>query len=461
MAELLKGFRLNPRVKWRWEGKDKILLNTMIGMNKTAGQILELCEKMHTLRDVTEEVSRRYPKTPKEKIKSDTEKWISKLLKWNILIPKEAKEKLTPLPKTSFYLRHIASYFGNKLRAPVGVVCELTYVCEANCPHCFTKIPSPDPNELTTSEWKNVMNELHDLSVFAVSFSGGDPLLRNDVEELVRYVASKGLDVQLVTNGLMFTEDKIDTLALAGLRSARIDLDAANPKTHDSFRGIEGLHQHVTKMISCLLEKNISVEIATTLSGYNIDEIPDTIELAWKLGVRRITLDRLYSVGPKRSEFWLNMEDYMGLLPRVYETDKKLGNMAIKYPDMPAAYYKKGLGLSAYEKLKREGKIGACQAGVLGCVISPVGNVKPCTTSMGITLGNVRRDSFGDVWNNSDVFDHLRRLSKGDQIPCRDCSFCGVCTAGCRALPSQIGRDGDRYAADPLCFECFKTFRGE
>ena len=457
-------FRLNPRVKWRWEGKDKILLNTMIGMNRTAGEILELCEKTHTLNDITEEMSKKYPETPKEKIYSDIEKLLNMLLKLNVLISKyeEAKPLLVPAGFSPTW--HITSFFNNRLFAPVRVVCMLTLRCDADCMHCYAIKSLRDKAELPTEEWKQIIDELHKLNVFMINFSGGEPLLREDLEELIDYANKKGIQTRIQTNAFTLSEERIRSLLSAGLTSIEISLDGANPKTHDTFRRLEGSFQHTVDAISILVNKNALLQVDSVITTMNLNEIPQIISLLYQFGVRRIFLMRLISAGRAldNRSLYPTPEEYIRLLRQVYELDQKIPDMFIFYPNLPASYYERSIGLGNYEKLKNQEIIEQCIVGGMSCTIGPSGDIMPCDICVGsISLGNVRRDSFGDVWNNSDVFDHLRRLSKGDQIPCRDCSFCGVCTAGCRALPSQIGTDGNRYAADPLCFECFKTFGGK
>jgi len=460
---LIDEFRLNPRVRWRWEGQDKVLLNTLIGMNKTAGEILELCKTVHSLGGIVERMTRKYPTIPKEKLQTDTVKLVNLLLKFNVLVSNY--EEVNPLlvPASFSPAKHIFSFFDNRLVAPVRVACMLTLKCDAECLHCYAIPPKEEEKELSTEEWKRVIDELYGLNVFMINFSGGEPLLRNDLEELISYANKRNIQTRIQTNAFALSKERIQSLLSAGLMSIEISLDGAGAESHDGFRKLKGSFQRAIDAISILVDENILLQVDSVITSKNLAEIPQIVKLVHQLGVGRIFLMRLIAGGraANNPSLFPAPEEYIKLMRQVYELDKELPEMIIFYPDLPAAYFEKSIDFNNYEFLKNRELIEQCIVGSISCTISPSGEVMPCDICLGISLGNVRECSFGDVWRNSDVFNHLRRLKKGDQVPCGDCSFSSVCTAGCRSLPSQIGNGGNLYAADPLCFECFKTFGGK
>ena len=457
---MFASFKLNPRIRWRWEGEDKILLNTMIGMNKTAGQILELCEKMHTLRDVTEEMSKKYPNVPRNKLQSGVERLIQKLLKWNILLPEDCME-----PKMSFttplYGEHIASYFKSQLSAPVSVSAQITFNCNARCLHCFVSAPQEPVNELSTEEWKQVIDELHELNVFGISFTGGDPLLREDLEELVEYSEKYDINTSIQTNGFKLIDSKIEKLVSAGLRGVYLSLDGLDEETHDFFRCLKGSYHRVIHAIKVLVREKVTLQVNTTLTRLNCHQIPEIIKYLNELGVPRLNLMRLIPIGRTSDNLSLRLteKEHIELLREIYEKDQELGGIFIVYPELPAAYYERSLGLDGYVELKKKSKIGWCAAAITSCTISPTGDVMPCDVSIGVSLGNVRQTSFKEVWENSPILRALRTLAKRQQKPCSRCKLNEVCIGGCKALSSQVGVGGDLYTADPECVRCFETFK--
>jgi len=453
-------FRLNPRVRWRWEGQDKVLLNTLIGMNKTAGEILELCKTVHSLGGIVEGMTRKYPTIPKEKLQTDTERLVQKLQKWNILIPQNSTEPKMPFT-SGLYAEHIASYFDNQLNAPISVSVQITSSCNARCLHCFLFAPQQSVNELSTEEWKQVIDELHELNVFGISFTGGEPLLREDLEELIQYSEKYDIDASIQTNGYGLTDDRIEKLLFAGLKGVYLSLDGLDEETHDFFRGLKGLYQRVIHAIEVLVRQKVTLQINTTLTKLNRHQIPELINHLNELGVPRVNLMRLIPIGRTADNLSLKLTEmeYIELLKKVWDKDRELGEIFVLYPELPAAYYERSIGLDSYVEIKSKSKIGWCAAAITSCTISPTGNVMPCDVSGEVSLGNVREMSLKEVWRNSAILKTLRTLTRREQEPCTKCRLNEVCIGGCKALSSQVGGGKHLYVADPECVRCFEAFR--
>ena len=459
-------FKTNPNIRWRWENKEQILLNTLVGMNRTAGEILEFCQMGTDVDDVIFAMKERYPKIEYSKLRLDIKEIIDKFLKLNILILKDCRNYGNlPLPSIPSYLDHVLSYFEGGLKAPIGVACEITGACNAKCLHCCVQATrSPIPNELTTEEWKRVIDELCDLEVFEITFTGGEPLLRPDLEELIEYSSSKGLTTTLLTNGYYLTESKLESIMSAGVKGIIVSLDGADAETHDKFRGLNGLYDHVIELIALLVERNMCVAVVTTISKMNIHQIVDIIELVEELGVPGISLANFRQSGYGKENAYLSpsLKEYTKLLTEVGVKEQKLRRLQIKYPNLPAPCFLKSIGPDRYEELKEQGKVGLCGAGIIGCAISPDGEIKPCDMSGSVALGNVREKSIKEIWSSSHVFKHLRRIRASDQVPCNRCdlSIANICPMGCKALPSQIEEAENMFNVDPLRMHCFNEYRG-
>lgn len=451
-------FEINPVIQWRWEG-DKVLLNTMLGMNRVAGEVLELCQSCSTVDEVAKKMKEKYSDIPYEKMYDDTNKIIQLFLKREILVPEGEKGSFVFTP---FFMQYIDSFFHNQLSAPVRVGCEVTSACNAHCMHCYASF-SPDSDELTTEEWKDIIDQLNDLHVFGVSFTGGEPLLREDLEDIIVHAHKKGMRATLATNGSLLTEERIQTLKKAGTDAVMLSLDGATSKVHDQFRGIEGLFKRVVSAIEYLVKEGVDIGILTTISRLNIQEIPDIMELVDTLGAPRLALMRFIMAGRAVENKPLEPQpyEYIELLTRIHEKEKELTTTSILYPDLPALFYDKSVGLDHYEHLKVQGAIELCGAGITTCAISPTGDVKPCDLSGDVSLGNLREVPLKDIWDTAEVFKKLRILGKKDQNPCNACTLNEICLTGCKALPSQVGDTGDMYAADPTYAQCFALFQKE
>jgi len=405
-------------------------------------------------------MTRKYPMIPKEKLQTDTERLVQKLQKWNILIPQNSTEPKMPFA-TALYAEHMASYFRNQLSAPVGVACEITLACNARCPHCsVSALANHGHDELSTDDWKRFIDELHDLGVFSLTFLGGEPLLRKDLVELVNYASQRGLSTVVVTNGYLLVPNVITSLCNAGLDEVQISLDGADAETHDTFRGLRGLFQRIMEAVPIIRDQEVRVAILTTIMRMNSDQVPEIMRLADSLGANSLNLMSVMQIGRalNREELFLSMEEYVELIRKVHGERKNLKRTFIIYPGLPGYYYEKSIGLENYRQFKHKGNIGACVAGVTHCTISPKGDVRPCGVSTGISLGNIKETSFREIWSH-DTFKLLRGLRKNEQTPCKNCRLSDICWAGCRALPSQIGTNGDPYFADSICLKCFEEMK--
>ncbi len=446
---------INPKIRWRWEG-DKVLLNTLAIMNTTAGEVLEFLKETDSSQEIARRLHEKY-EIPLEKLRSDVETIITQFQRFGILVSEESD---VFLPIHSSCSENIASVFHNVLSAPVGVACMVTYNCNQQCLHCYTESPVKSPNELKTEEWERIIDELSLLKVFYVIFAGGEPLLHPDIVELVKYAHERNVPPAVATNALLLSEDMISELNAAGVRGILISLDGATAEVHDSFRRSKGSFKKTITALKILLEKKMDAVVLTTITRVNAHQITDLMRYADILGLRRLSLVKLRKSGRAISNYGLQLSPphYVELLRKIYEKEKELEKTSILYPDLPAAFYERSIGLDSYEELKAQGRIELCGAGIVGCVISPSGEVRPCDASGNISVGNIRESSLHSIWSTSSLFKRLRELKKEEISPCNKCLLRKTCLMGCRALPSQVSADIN--SPDPLCQECFTTFHG-
>lgn len=441
--------RVNPRIKWRWEG-DKILLNTFMSMNKTAGDVLDLYNKVNEPSVVIQRLQEKYPDIPHETIDKDIHALIEQFKKWRILVPEDSANYSVPV--VSNYMEYINHVFHNKLSAPVQVACEITAQCNAHCPHCsgYTK----SNHELTTDEWKRLIDHISCMGVFTMTFTGGEPLLRTDLKELITYAADKGLHVILATNGFTLDEEKAEELFTAGVKTAMISIDGPDPETHDTFRGLPGSFDRAVQAVKLLSEREIGVVILTAVTNVNITKIPDIVTLANDINVTFLDLMRLVPVGRAETHsLEPSFNEYLELLPHIREKEKEYP-VHIEYPNLPAVLFEKTIGLDYYEELKSENRIETGGAGIVICTVDPCGNVKLPDFPLEYTIGNVREHDLQFLWDNAAVFHYIRE--GGGTTPCNPCVFGDVCIVRYKSfsIPESV-----QVLQNTFCQQCYTTFK--
>ncbi len=368
-------------------------------------------------------------------------------------------------------LRSIAEYGITKpqrLVAPFMVVWDFTKQCNLKCKHCYANAtPYPAPDELTLEEKLNIVDQLDEAGVAAISFSGGEPLINRDFWKVAEYAASKGFYLSVATNGTPISEKVAKRLRKVGIRYVEISLDGPTPEIHDEFRGVKGAFNATIRGIKNAKAAGLSVGIATTATHENIDYIPDMVELARELEVRRFIVFNFIPTGRGKEIIRedLTPEEREELMKYLYNEWKK-GDIQIfstcpAYARISITAMDRGTGdkispthFAEIEIPKEFGGaakaltefIGGCGAGRIYCSIEHNGDIQPCVF-IPIKVGNAIKDGFVNVWKNSEVFNRLRDRDALDYA-CRDCPFRYVC-GGCRAR--AYAYYGDILAPDPGC----------
>jgi len=361
-------------------------------------------------------------------------------------------------------LRGIGEYGVTKpqlLGAPFLVVWNLTNACNLNCKHCYQRAGEQAPDELTTEERLQVVEEMAKAGVVAIAFSGGEPLISSDFYEVATKVKEEGMYVALATNGTLITKEIAEKLKHVGVDYVEISLDSATPEQHDAFRGTSGSFNRTLRGIKNCIDEGIFTCIATTVTQANLREIPQIIDLAEKLGAERFIAFNFIPAGRGEDAVDLDLtpEQREGLLEMLF---KRNDSGKIQVLSTAPQFARVSLELSggevaapthmyigrAYWGLKILAEfIGGCGAGRLYCALQPNGDVSPCVFMPGLVVGNIRKTSFIDIWRRSEVMQKLRdrRLLEEN---CGVCQYRYVC-GGCRAR--AFGYFKDVSAPDPGC----------
>ena len=331
----------------------------------------------------------------------------------------------------------------------------LTERCNLRCKHCYQTGRTMD--EMSFSEIKEAVTEISDTlneweSVYGMRYSksfnvtGGEPLLRNDIFDIIREIKGQGFGLYLLTNGICVDKKKANVLSDLNVNGVQVSIEGPE-EVHDSIRG-KGSYSVSMKGVRYLLDAGLNVTMNVTLSSMNADYFMDIIDIAMRKGVQRLGFSRLVPSGRGGSMLkeMLSQERTRQLYNKIFSLDT--GSLEIVTGDPVAAQS------LIVEEGEDRGNIpsGGCAAGVSGITILPDGGLVPCRR-LDISLGNIRKDSFREIWAASKVLEDIRSREKY-KGKCRTCMRWAHCR-GCRAIAyafSKARGANDFLAEDPQCF---------
>ena len=320
---------------------------------------------------------------------------------------------------------------------------ESTATCNLTCKHC-RRLDDAATDELSTDEFRGVLDSAATLGKPVVVFSGGEPLMRPDWRELGAYATSLGLSAALATNGTLITADVARDIASAGFRRVSVSLDGSDPATHDSFRGVSGALEATHAGIAHLRLAGVPFQINASIAAHNVDQLDGIYAVARRLGAVALHLFLLVPVG-----CGVNIEETHQLSSAQYEEvlgwvcDHLDGPMELRAtcaPHLARVAEARGVDLGHHR---------GCLAGMSVVFVSHRGEVFPCGY-LPEHCGSVRESSLAEIWRTSD---QLAAIAGRENLTgaCAACSVKANC-GGCRAR--ALGATGDLWAPDPACIRC-------
>jgi radical SAM protein with 4Fe4S-binding SPASM domain len=349
---------------------------------------------------------------------------------------------------------------------PYVVSWNLTYRCNLACEHCyldaggFPAVQSEefeDRSELDTEQCRKVIDDIVAFAPEALTIlTGGEPLLRRDILDIVRYAAERGLWVVIGTNGVSITETLARRLREEGVRGMALSLDALDAQTHDGFRRVRGAWDNTVRGSRVLREVGLPFIVQTTVGRHNIDAVGALADFAHdELGARVWNLYFLVQTG--RGQFVSDIDDreYDGVLAELSRIQERYRGRMIVNAKCAPHHVKQLLADDPQSPFARAytGGAGGCPAGTHYLGIRPNGDVTPCPY-LPLFGGNLRRGTLSRIWADSEPFVRIRRRSElGGR--CGACELNGLC-GGCRAR--AYGTTGDVMAEDSLCNHVPGTF---
>ncbi len=365
---------------------------------------------------------------------------------------------------------------------PFLAIWEITQSCDLACKHCRAAAqPIPHPDELDNAEAKALIDQISEMGVPIFVFTGGDPMKRKDVYELIRYAADKGVQVALTPSATpLLTREAIFKLKEAGLVRLGISLDGSTPEIHDNFRGLPGAWARTIQAIEWANEAGIPIQVHSTISRHNATDLDSLCALFEKMAIVMWNVFFLVPVGRGQLGDLLSGEEFEQVFGKIYELSHRV-NFQIKTTE--AMHYRRYLLQHNLEERKmghgsghpgvshmgtnQPGTAAAYEAGAPTAdaktrtaswatrrvndgkgfmFISHVGNVYP-SGFLPIHAGNIRQTPLAEIYRESPIFKSLRDTSQLEG-KCGACEYREIC-GGSRARAYAV--TGDPLAQEPCC----------
>jgi PqqA peptide cyclase len=325
---------------------------------------------------------------------------------------------------------------------PLALLAELTHRCPLRCPYCSNPLElSRASAELDTATWCRVFDEAAALGVLQVHFSGGEPLVRRDLVELVAHAAKAGLYVNLITSGIGLGAHRLAGLVEAGLEHVQLSLQDSDPATGDRIAGLAGAQQAKRDAAALVCAAGLPLTVNAVVHRQNLERLEDIVDLALSLGAERLEVAHVQYYG------W-GLANRAGLLPSRAQLDKATatvesararlaGRLVIDYvvPDYYAHRPKACMGGWGRRFLN----------------VTPAGKVLPChaaETLPSLHFPTVAEASLSEIWYRSAAFARFRGTAWMPE-PCRSCERREIDWGGCRCQAFAL--TGDAARTDPAC----------
>ena len=332
-------------------------------------------------------------------------------------------------------------------RSPIVAHLGVTSACNMRCKYCSIRQPYAKAKELSTTEWKRIIDKLAHLGVFQIGLTGGEPTLRKDLIELAEYITSRRCAFNLTTNGWALDRDLIVRLKQAGMRQCQVSLDCHLPTINDRLRG-DGACLRAIRAVRLLRDEGIAVGIDCVVSKNNLSHLEEFV--AW-LNAERIPYLTLIKI--KQGD--LPLADFKSMLPEYHSYCTLIEKLCNRTNEMPCVTLDCG-SVSNLERVLRpqEAKavpIAGCPVGHTLLSISPDGSVFPCV-AMGAhryCLGNAKDTDLRSMWNENILLRSLRKMKSKIEGQCKECERLDHCRGGCRGIAESLC--GGLWKSDETC----------
>lgn len=344
------------------------------------------------------------------------------------------------------------------------VVWNITNSCNLTCEHCYANANEDLlKEELTTKEAKGVIDDLAAFKIPVILFSGGEPMMRDDILDLIGYTRFKKIRAVVSTNGVLIDKKRAEELKKCEISYVGISIDGSK-FVHDKFRGIDGAFEKTLNGIRNCVNAGIKVGLRFTIFKGNYREIPFLFELMEREAIERVCFYHLVCSGRGQSmkDNELSIEEKRNVMDLIIDKTKEFYNKNIKKEILTVANHCDAVYL--YKRMIKEKHLEAelainllklnksASSGIGIASINWDGTVYPDQFWRNKPLGNIKTSSFEDIWLNphNDFLVKLRNKKEFITGRCRRCNYFDICLGNFRPRAEEL--TGDLWASDPGCY---------
>lgn len=391
--------------------------SSVLEIDDASRTVVALCDGCHTVQDIAAVVACQQCE-PVETVVDELVPFLDMLVEEGVIQYYDTPEYISPL------------YAYDR---PLSVIWEITYACNQACQYCIARAGKAAPDELSRKEMDTILQELISLDVGLINITGGEPLLKKETAlHIAKKASENGIELELLTNAMLVTEEVAHELHEAGIRYAQVSIDCVHPEVHDAQRGVAGAWERAVNGITRLRDAGIEVMAAAVM---NKETLPYFMETAKFLEncADKVKMGPVQPMGRgEKSELLLTPEMYYDLqVLRSTTPDNQLVDFIF---------------------CKERCSIGTTP------VICPNGDVYPCmlTKYKELKLGNLKKESFRSIYKNSEVLHELFQVTVDDIEKCNSCWNRYYCGGGCRGC--AFAYHGTIYKWDPYQCEGERKF---
>jgi radical SAM protein with 4Fe4S-binding SPASM domain len=338
------------------------------------------------------------------------------------------------------------------------VIWRCTRACNYNCLHCsFASTPKPAPDELDTKGGLHVVDEIYDFGATWFGLSGGEPLMRKDIFEIISHARDIGLKVSLITNGSLVNGKIYDNLVKNEVRTA-VSLDGSE-RAHDLLRG-KGRYKNALSAIQKLSKAGILDCLVVTTTKFNYKDVDHVVDVAGEYGARWVVLHNLVPVGKAKEHLDLapSPQQYEWLWNHVYDLNQGKGKVYVNVYCPFYARVVKERGMRDFWDWYQNIFLGKCTMGGKYIGIVENGDVRSCGFSEDVYFGNIMKKSLKEFWDEIQSLEFYEKLRDFRNLKgkCGVCEYREIC-GGCRTRAEAY--TGDFFESDPACAYIPKCLR--
>ena len=390
--------------------------NGGLNINRSAASLLELCNGSLSLSEIVSEIAGVDPAGEK-RISELASGFINELASDGLIWIRREKMKWFNVPP------------------PQSVFWEITAACNLKCLHCVVSADKKLEGELCTQSCYNLIDEWKQFGVKDITFSGGEPLIREDFFKLARYARDRGLVIQLATNGILVTQAVAKQIKELNM-SVQVSLDGSNPEIYGRFRGRKESFGKALEAIRHLVKEDVDLTVGTVLARHNIDDIPAMLKLVQEEKVKTFRLIPFVPCGRGKENKDLELSP-----GEVKKVTQHLYSMrgSVPFTILPMEFehlFKPPGNINVDPSTPSE-----CGGAVSYCTVTPEGDVLPCHFFEGVLADNIKEKPFPWIWRQSRFLNYFRSLQVNDMTGyCRSCKWLGECRGSCKATNFSRGK---------------------